>query len=267
MAIKIPSGKGVYSITSLTIIANGLAFSDVDLNVSLDQRLPEVLADQAGKRRIQELLDGLAQTAFDVERINHALQASHTLRDWQVGEAIAEAYLVDHRECEFPWPTGRDLRNPEASPAGADLVGFQTHKDSVRFVFGEVKTSAEEKWPPQVMTARHGLTKQLEELRDSRAVKDHLAIVYLGHRASRADWELRYRSAVSRYLANDSDVSLFGFLIRDVEPKADDLSSRAALLSHNCPADTSIELLALYIPRGSITALATRALAHKGGTK
>lgn len=267
MAIKIPSGKGVYAIHSLTIIANGLAYSDADLNVSLEQRLPEVLADLAGKRRIQELLDGLAQTAFDVERINHALQASHTLRDWQVGEAIAEAYLVDHRDCEFPWPTGRDLRNPEASPAGADLVGFQTHKDSVRFVFGEVKTSTEEKWPPQVVTARHGLAKQLEELRDSRAIKDHLAIVYLGHRASRADWELRYRSAVSRYLANDSDVSLFGFLIRDVEPKADDLSSRSALLDRNCPPETSIELFAVYLPCGSIPTLAVKALAHKGGVK
>ena len=267
MSIKIPSGNRVYAAGTPPVEAEGVEFSAADLDVTLRQRLPAILNDAAGARRVQELLGDLAQTAFAADRLNKALSVTHTVYDWQVGEAMAEAYLVDHRLCEFPWPSGRDLRNPEASPAGADLVGFQTHKGSVRFAFGEVKTSAEAKWPPQVVTGRHGLAKQLEELRDSRQVKDHLAIVYLAHRASRADWEARYRSAVVRYLAKESDVSLFGFLIRDVKPDTKDLSSRTAHLAGNCPPDTSIELRALYLPLGSIPSLAAKTQAHKGGAK
>jgi len=247
--------------------AEGVAFSASDLDVALAQRIPAILNDTAGKRRVEEVLGGLAQTAFSADHLRNALSVTRTVYDWQVGEAMAEAYLVDHRRCEFPWPSGRDLRNPEASPAGADLVGFQAHEGTARFAFGEVKTSAEAKWPPQVLTGRHGLAKQLESLRDSRPVKDHLAIVYLAHRASRAEWEPRYRQAAARYLAKESDVSLFGFLVRDVDPKPEDLPSRARPLAANCPPDTSIELRALYLPPGTISSLAAMAQTHLGGAK
>lgn len=267
MSIMFPSGNRVYAAGTPPVAAEGVEFSADELDVTLSQRLPVILNDVAGKQRIQELLGGLAQTAFEANRLNDALGVAHTVYDWQVGEAMAEAYLVDHRQCEFPWPSGRDLRNPEASPAGADLVGFQIHNGSVRFAFGEVKTSTEEKWPPQVVTGRHGLAKQLEELRDSRQIKDHLAIVYLAHRAPRTDWEARYRSAAARYLAKESDVSLFGVLVRDVEPRPEDLSSRVAELADNCPPDTSIELYAVYLPPGSIPSLAAKVLPYKGGAK
>jgi len=267
MSIKIPSGNRVYAASTPPVEAEGVEFSAGDLDVALSQRLPAILDDADGTRKIQELLGALAQTAFAVDRLNNALGEAHTVHDWQIGEAMAEAYLVDHRQCEFPWPSGRDLRNPEASPAGADLVGFQAHKGSVRFAFGEVKTSTEAKWPPQVVTGRHGLAQQLEELRDSRQVKDHLAIVYLAHRAPRTDWESRYRSAAARYLAKESDVSLFGFLVRDVEPHLEDLSSRTANLADNCPPDTSIELHAVYLPPGSIPSLAEKVQPRKGGAK
>ncbi len=46
------------------------------------------------------------------------------------------------------------------------------------------------------------------------------------------------------------DVSLFGLLIRDVIPKREDLAGRTAALSEQCPAKTSIELRALYLPSG-----------------
>ena len=69
----------------------------------------------------------LRLSCFASDNLRSALSAKHPVFDWQVGEAMAEAYLVDHRQCEFPWPSGRDLRNPEASPAGADLVGFHVY--------------------------------------------------------------------------------------------------------------------------------------------
>lgn len=267
MTAKIPSGSRAYAVGSPSVDAEGVTFSDPDLYLALTQRLPPIPSDSAGTRQIQDLLGGVANTAFSADNLRAALKPARTVYDWQVGEAMAEAYLADHRQCEFPWPSGRDLRNPEASPTGADLVGFQAHKGSVRIAFGEVKTSTESKWPPQVVTRRHGLAKRLEELRDSEDAKNHLAIVYLAYRASRADLESHYRQAAARYLARDSDVSLFGVLIRDVEPKPEDLASRTALLATNCPPDTSIELRALYLLSGSIPSLAARAQAHMRGAR
>jgi hypothetical protein len=114
------------------------------------------------------------------EALGQILRSDRAVEAWRVGEAIAESYLVEHRHCEFRWPGGRDLKNPESSPAGTDLVGFQTDAaTSVRFSFGEVKTSNHAEYPPSLMYGRHGLKQQLEGLRDSHAVKDVL-VKYLG---------------------------------------------------------------------------------------
>ena len=195
------------------------------------------------------MLSGLAQTDFEAARVSQILSAGQPVDDWRVGEAFAEAFLIDHRGCEFPWPMGRDVRNPKASPAGADLVGFATVKDRIRFAFGEVKTSSEAKWPPHVMSGRHGLQRQIEHLRDSTPAKDHL-VRYLAHRATNASWDATFKKAAAAYLAEPSDVSLFGLLIRDVTPKKEDLAGRTAKLSERCPDKTSIELRALYLPSG-----------------
>lgn len=266
-AMTIPAGKRAYSAGCPPVHAEGLSYSGADLDSSLRHRLPPILRDDSGRQHIGDLLGAVATTAFASQRLKEALSTTPAVKDWQVGEALAEAFLVDHRECEFPWPAGRDLRNPNASPAGADLVGFQAHGKSSRFAFGEVKTSAEQKWPPQVVSGRHGLAKQLEDLRDSTPIKDHLAIVYLGHRASKTPWAGRYRQAASRYLANDADISLFGFLVRDVAPKPEDLHTRAIALAKGCPKETSIEMRALYLPPKSIPTLAAKAKAHMGGAK
>ena len=107
--------------------------------------------------------------------------------------------MADKGDCVFPWSTGRDLKNPNASPAGCDLTGFQPVDDEelpYRFAFGEVKTSEHNQSPPSVMTSLGG---QLRGLRDSRKVKDALCR-YLGHHAVRADWEPMFKSAAKRYL-------------------------------------------------------------------
>jgi hypothetical protein len=185
-----------------------------------------------------------------------------TPENWRVGEGLAEAFLTEHRACEFPWPTERDLKNPNASPAGTDLVGFQnmgTIAEPHRFAFGEVKTSEQKAWPPSVMNGRLGLKKQLEELRDSTVVKDSL-VKYLGHHANGTTWSSRYQSATKRYLANPGDVSLFGVLVRDVEPKCEDLANPAGALADGCPAKTSIELRAMYLPENTINSLARLAV-------
>jgi hypothetical protein len=265
--MKIAAGNKAYSAGISPIKAEGLLYSQKDLDFALEQRLPPLLRDDAGKKQIEEFLGGLAKTSFATDQLQVALNSTYSVKDWQVGESLAEAYLIDHRDCEFPWPSSRDLRNPNASPAGADLVGFQKHGTTRRFAFGEVKTSEEEKWPPQVVTGRHGMAKQLELLRDSESTKHHLVILYLGQRAPNSSWEGRYRESVTRYFKDSSDISLFGFLIRDVTPKSADLQSRAKNLAKECPKEMSIELNAVYLPPKSIRSLAARARLKKGGIK
>jgi hypothetical protein len=265
--MKIPAGKKSYAVGTPPVKADGLLLSQADLDFTLEHRLPPLLRDDAGKKKLEEYLGGLAKTAFAAEQIAAALHVVHPLKDWQVGEVLAEAYLIDHRDCEFPWPAGRDLRNPNASPAGADLVGFQKHGSTRRFAFGEVKTSEEEKWPPQVVTSRHGLAKQLEVLRDSDQIKNHLAIVYLGHRATNSSWESCFKESVARYFNDSSDVSLFGFLIRDVAPNSSDLRARAEVLARKCPKETSIELNAVYLPPKSVRSLSSKSRLKKEASK
>jgi hypothetical protein len=259
--MKIAPGREVYQTDVLPIMARGCQYAKEDLS-RCSKKLFAILRDTAGRTALSHLLTGLTATKFEEKSLRKVLSVHSTLTEWRVGEALAELYLLDLRRCEFPWPSGRDLKNPDASPAGADLVGFQQVNGDYRFAFGEVKTSSEQKWPPGVMTGRHGLTMQLEGLRDLSEIKNALAL-YLGHRAKGAAWFSLYQFAMRRYVKDQSDVSLFGFLVRDVEPRADDLASRARVLCKDCPTKTSIELRALYLPKGALSGIAARAARNR----
>lgn len=111
--------------------------------------------------------------------------------------------------------------------------------------------SSEDKYPPGAMYGRTGLKQQLEDLRDNEVIRDDL-LKYLGHRAKEAPWRPRFEKAGGRYLQNKSDIQLYGFLVRDVEPRQNDLKARVTVLATNCPAGTQITLLALYLPERSI---------------
>lgn len=87
--------------------------------------------------------------------------------------------------------------------------------------------------------------------------------MYLGFRAKGAAWSERFRTAGRRYLNNKSDVQLYGFLVRDVDPHENDLRSRIEKLSMNCPEGTRIELLALYLPAGRIEGIGAAAIAAR----
>jgi len=261
------AGTEAYNVDACPVTARGVSYTDAELDTALRGSVSGILRDDAGIADLETVLAAVVTTEFSEQSVKRVLSSRAALESWRVGEAIGEAFLVEHRSCEFPWPSGRDLKNPAASPAGTDLVGFQETSavtDTYRFAFGEVKTSEEKKWPPSVMSGRHGLKKQLEDLRDSIRVKDSL-MKYLGHHADGTDWFPRYRSAAKRYLADPEDVSLFGILVRDVEPKQEDLASRAGNLAKGCPKGTSIELRAMYLPDGSIGTLAKRAAAAREG--
>jgi hypothetical protein len=94
-------------------------------------------------------------TDIKLSRVTWIPENQKVPEEWRVGEALAEAYLVAHRTCKFPWPDGRDARKAGSSLPGADLVGFQQHGGTDRFAFGEVKTSGEIRYPPGAMYVFH----------------------------------------------------------------------------------------------------------------
>lgn len=255
----LPCGEQAYETGVPRVAARGYCYCQDDVTDAVERRLPPLLRDDLGLERLTSLLASVADTEFERDGVTRILTPHSTLSSWRVGEALAEAYLTDHRDCEFPWPGGRDLKNPNASQAGTDLVGFTgIGTGEYRFAFGEVKTSSQQQWPPSVLMGRHGLQQQLENLSVTPDVKDDL-VKYLGHHASSSDWHKRYEAATKRYLTDPGDVSLFGMLVRDVDPRPDDLRVRAANLGKTCPDSTSIELVAVYLPSGTIDTLPTRA--------
>jgi len=91
------------------------------------------------------------------------------------------------------------------------------------------------------------------------------SLKYLAHRANGTAWLERFRRAGKRYLANEADVQLFGFLVRDVSPHEDDVRVRVERLGQGCPDGTRIKLLALYLPVSRLEKIGSAAIAFKAG--
>ena len=251
-----------YQLGSAPVTGVGVGLPVDQLDQQLAGPVAPLVFDDAGVRNLGELLDGLADTEFSRENLDALLADPSAPEDWRVGEALAEHHLnVDH-DCFFPWPDGRDERKRGSSLPGADLVGFQNKDSRERFVFGEVKTSSHASYPPGAVYGRHGLKQQMEDLRNRRDIRDGL-VRYLGHRASGADWCVRYQAAVAVYLNDTCEVRLFGMLVRDVSPHEDDLRVRVSTLTDGCPDAMAIGLVAIYLPPGSIATLSAKVVASR----
>ena len=152
-----------------------------------------------------------------------------------------------------------------SSLPGADLVGFVEDEDGTCFAFSEVKTSTELKYPPSAMQGGSGLRSQIRNLLDSTARRDDL-VKYICHRAKAVPWKRQLEQAVTRYIQDDSDVRICGFLVRDVKPCPDDLRGTVTRLGSS-PLDrtcTIIEFIALYLPRDSIRGIGDAMLRKRG---
>ena len=257
--MPMPIPQQSYDVSTLPVVALGLSYDDDQVDDMLQGPVQAILQDTVGHHELETLLSSVISTDFEQVGLQQLLTDDTVLNNWQVGEAIAEAFVADTDNCHFPWPTRRDLKNPNASPAGCDLTGFQpTHDDRLpyRFAFGEVKTSEQPQSPPSVMKS---LGQQLHNLRDDRQTKDALCR-YLGHHAIQTDWEPQYKSAAQRYLQSDTeDVAIYGVLVRDVTAQTTDIASQANKLAIDCPAQTAIALYALYLPKNTIVSLSERA--------
>lgn len=257
--MSIPVGNIQYNIGTAPVTGCGVSLTAEEIDAALAGPVAEVVFDDAGNADLASFLESLPETEFDQSEIRRVLQDSKTPENWRVGEALAESYLVHHRVCHFPWPDVRDERKSGSSLPGADLVGFQRDGETDRFAFGEVKTSGENKYPPGAMHGHTGLKQQLEDLRDNVSIRDDL-VKYLCHRAVNASWKDRFVSAYIRYTADHTDVRIFGLLIRDVPPNENDIRNRVTKLGTDCPAAMVIELIAIYLPSGSIASFSEKVM-------
>lgn len=256
--MTMPCGTEIYNLDNSQITACGIFLSDEEIDVALTGPVSKITYDDEGSDMIESLLSSVAETDFENTGIERIISSKREPENWRVGEAIAESYLTVHKNCTFPWPNNRDQKLESSSLPGADLVGFQaTINQDNRFAFGEVKTSEQAQYPPTIIYGRHGLKHQLEDLCNNVDTRDSL-VKYLGHRAQNSTWEQQYQKATKRYLRDNTDVSIFGTIIRDVKPHADDLRTQAEKLGKNRPAAMIIELLAIYLPVASIGNLSSK---------
>lgn len=233
MSDVLPVGKAIYQETHNGICIEGIAYSEDDLNQS-SQIVADICFDTPGQEDFKNYILSLTDTGFSP--INTVLPK---VRDWQVGEGFAEAYLTAHFSCYFPWSNNRDLKNLNSSLTGADMVGFH----QCQFAFGEVKTSTEQKYPPQVTSKKgDGLNTQLKKLchdHDGRWV----LVQYLFYRVKSTT---KYQEACKAYLKDDKNFYVFGVLVRDVEPKINDWDYLKKHLEVH--GQNRVSLVALYLP-------------------
>lgn len=254
-------GTEVYKVDHLRVVARGKSHSVSQRDTALDSDVRALIQDDNGSKKAAALTSSLNLTGFETKNLNAVLNGGSPPKDWEVGEAYGEAYLGTHKRCHFPWSDRWDERKDKSSLPGSDLVGLQEtgalRSPSFRFAFGEVKTSTEKKYPPGVMYGKEGLKKQMEDLRDQQEIRNKL-VRYLTIRAQGADWEDKFKKALMRFLAENTDVAIFGVLIRDVSPAKSDLKARSKNIAKKHPPKMHIELLAIYLPSGSINILGTR---------
>lgn len=262
--MTLAEGVVKYGLGTAPVTGCGIIWTIEELDKALEGPVAQVFFDDKGKDDLRRLLESVPNAGFNSSEVRRILEDTNEPEEWRVGEALAESYLVYHRSCMFPWPDGRDQRKSGSSLPGADLVGFQRDGESECFVFGEVKTSGEDKYPPRAMYGETGFKKQLEDLRDEVDIRNDL-VKYLGHRAMKAPWKDRFKAASARYLADHRDVKLFGLLIRDVSPHENDIRARVNKLSKDCPPRMSIELIAIYLPLGSIGTLVKKIVNPRKG--
>ncbi|MDD5015496.1 MAG: hypothetical protein PHW73_10465 [Atribacterota bacterium] len=233
MSDVLPAGKTIYQEIHNGMCIQGIAYSEYDLNQSA-QIIAAICFDAHGLEDFNNYILSLNDTGFSPIRT-----ILPKVRDWQVGEGFAVAYLETHFSCYFPWSNNRDLKNLNSSQTGADMVGFH----QCQFAFGEVKTSTEQKYPPQVTSKKNdGLNAQLIKLchgHDGRWV----LIQYLYHRMKGSK---EFKEACRVYLEDTHNFYVFGVLVRDVEPKLNDWNYLKKHLEVH--VQNRVSLIALYLP-------------------
>lgn len=208
--------------------------------------------DDTATTLFEEELLQLATADVDPGYISKFLASDHIDDiEWKIGESLAEAILEadESRQVVWPWNHTRDLRSPNASLPGADLVGFSRDQDGWMFLFGEVKTSSDSACPPNVMHGKKGMAWQLVDAATS--IGAHRTLIYwLRLRCSTQETREHYADAMSRLLRSEGKaIHLVGMLLRDTNnPNPNDISGPAKKLASVVCAPGCGEVCAWYFP-------------------
>jgi hypothetical protein len=216
----------------------------------LKTRTAHRLDDTEGSNEFHHHLKGLALTGLGQTGLAAVLNADQPEeRAWAASEALAEAFLEEDKGVVFPWNMERDKRNPFGSLPGADIIGFIGEGKNCRFAFGEVKSSSEQKYPPQVMSGRSGrMGHQLDTLANDLS-KIYQLLKWLLPRVKNNQYQTSYNTAaISFFNSGNKLISLFGILVRDTEVNEKDLSVRGSALRKKFSLPTTCHLIALYLP-------------------
>lgn len=236
---------------------DGVSFDESETRDLLSGKVKGVLVDRPQRQEMLTILQTLQQdTGFqqsptllqDIQALQNENVDEQTFR---VGEALAEVVLQEHFSCRFYWNELRDTRNPKGNKTGADLVGFIEAGNEVLFLFGEIKTSSEQKSPPQVMTNPEGIEHQLKDLYQDPK-KRLILISYIqnkiplvGNEDFKSDFEKAirnyYQQAAGKYL-------LYGVLVRDTEVNEKDIKPSYEKLKEEILGPIGLKLLAIYVP-------------------
>ena len=235
--------------------SHGYAWRDEDsCRAYLKGRVADRLRQGDGAEFLRNYIERMPETGFSLKHLRAEAIQSKPPRDWEVGEAFAETVLEDHFDCLFPWPTARDQREKEGHATGPDLPGYHLPaKAPSRFTFGEVKSSAQKKSPPAVVSgvdAKAGndsLVGQLRRLLNDPSRRQNL-IAWLGFREGRESAGApRYDSALKQY-GKTGDCLIVGCLVSGNRPESElDLAAAQAMLQ-GLVAERELWLLAFYLP-------------------
>lgn len=239
-----------YETQDRQVAWQGISMTDGDAFESfMTNDVASRLHDEEGMREFELYVRNLASTGFANDMLDEILAAViPEARDWAVGEAVAEAYLMRQHDVTWPWNMERDKRTPKASLPGADLIGFEINGEDVRLALGEVKTSSDVSTPPNRMYGRSGMIHQIDKLASNLGLLCQL-LKWLLPRCKGTEHETSFKTAITLLLnSGNKAIALFGVLIRDTEPNELDLQTRGESLAGTLHNPSTCQLIAIYVP-------------------
>ena len=206
--------------------------------------------DLKGTQVLMDDFSSVAETGLSKDILEGIFSTKANPQSWKIGECMAECYLEENHEVRFHYESNRDARNPEGNLHGADIVGFSELEGETVFVFGEVKTSADKRSPPGVMSGRSGMIYQLKNIKDNNSIQESL-IRWLAFKVQNKEDDDPFRAdfirALQAYFKNRK-LRLVGILIRDTEPNEKDVKSGYTILIREMDPKMSLSLSAIYVP-------------------
>ena len=199
------------------------AIKGTEFDTYLQTKLNGKVNYYLGNTSFRNFINNLNQTGFDTAFLEKALEPSKDIKFWEWGEFLAYDQMECHLEIDIPWPPSWDRRVRRASLPGSDIVGLKKGGGSVIFVFGEIKTSKQERYPPDVMTHRDkGMIDQIKNLLSRENNSD--LVKWLSLKSIGQRWEGNFEKALKYYIQNDIGFNIVGILVRDTNPNISDLN-------------------------------------------